>query len=149
MTVSVRQAGALFAASNIRIKVGGLLKTVISGRVMVADALKTFYAVSSELSLAVSPDSRLAVGFTATATSAAFTATPTGGIAPYSYAWSIVSYEGALPTALNPSFASSGFRQTGLGIGDSNLCAIRCDVTDSIGTTAFDTAQVTFTRDSM
>lgn len=148
MTVKAQQGDALLTMTGLRVRIGGVLKTVLSGRVMIDDELKSFYTAASEeaLSLSVSPESAVRVGFNSTVTSLAFTATPVGGTAPYSYAWTIVSYTGALPTALNPTFASSSFRQTGLVEGDSNPCVVRCTGTDAIGAVASDTAEITFER---
>ncbi len=69
---------------------------------------------------------------TGTAVTNASTATPTGGTAPYTYAWQILSYDGPVtPTANSPTSASSAFTQTGIGIGEDYSATIQCQVTDS------------------
>ena len=66
------------------------------------------------------------------------TCTPSGGTAPYSYAWEVVSFDGPVtPTAVTPSNATTGFRQTSIGIGESYSAVFRCMVTDSTPGTPF------------
>jgi len=69
---------------------------------------------------------------TGTAVTNSTTATPTGGTAPYTYAWQIISFDGPVtPTANSPTAATSAFTQTGIGIGESFSATIVCQVTDS------------------
>lgn len=62
------------------------------------------------------------------------TVTPTGGTAPYTYAWTIISYTaGAPPTIANPTAATTDFTQT--GVGDTDYAVFRCTVTDDASAT--------------
>lgn len=75
---------------------------------------------------------------TGTATTNDTTVTPTGGTAPYTYAWAVVTYDNpsAAPTATAATAATSGFTQTSIGIGESYSATFRCTVTDDDGNTA-------------
>jgi hypothetical protein len=84
-----------------------------------------------------------ATGSTSTITSDSATATPSGGLAPYTYNWT--SSDG-LTSALSPTLATSAFRSTGNVIGESIDVIMTCHATDSLGVTATDTCTVTFTR---
>ncbi|MES2782580.1 MAG: hypothetical protein V4657_07280 [Pseudomonadota bacterium] len=69
---------------------------------------------------------------TGTATSDSTTVTPVGGLAPYTYAWTLLTFGSAItPTADSPTSATTTFTQTGIGIGDSTFAEWQCQVTDS------------------
>lgn len=70
---------------------------------------------------------------TGTATTDATTVTPSGGTGPYTYAWTVVSYDNpsAAPTATAPAAATSAFTQTSIGIAEAYNATWRCTVTDS------------------
>lgn len=91
------------------------------------------FSLAPPLSATASPGT--VSGFTAgtgTATTDASTCTPSGGTGPYSYDWEILFFDGPVtPTALSPTSASSTFRQTSIGTGESYSASIRCLVTDS------------------
>jgi hypothetical protein len=86
------------------------------------------------LSLAVSPSDTGGGNFVpGTITTGSVTATPTGGLAPFTYAWTRLSGDPANPTA--PTNATTSFS---LFANDpaSFSAVFRCTVTDSLGTTA-------------
>jgi len=69
---------------------------------------------------------------TGVATTSDTVVTPSGGTAPYSYAWTLLTYDNAAPpTATAPTSATCGFTQTGIGIGEDYSATWRCTVTDS------------------
>jgi hypothetical protein len=69
---------------------------------------------------------------TGVATTDSTTVTPSGGTAPYSYVWTLLTYDNATPPAANsPAAATSTFTQTGIGIGQSYSSTWKCTVTDS------------------
>lgn len=73
---------------------------------------------------------------TGTATSNSTTVTPTGGTAPYSYAWTVDSYTGGVsPTVDSPTAATTAFTQTGLSSGSYTFATFVCTVTDDDGAT--------------
>lgn len=58
--------------------------------------------------------------------------TPSGGLAPYTYAWTILN-GGAVPSS--PASASTNFTQT-VNPGSTQFSAARVTITDALGTTA-------------
>lgn len=90
------------------------------------------------LSLSVSPTSISKVGSPTTFTTGYITVTPSGGLAPYSYVWSIVSSDpGPTFTLTAPGYASTKVSGTGFPLTDTPYnCTIHCVVTDSLGVTA-------------
>lgn len=80
-----------------------------------------------------------------TATTTATTVTPTGGTAPYTYAWSLLSYthQTTAPTAAGPTSATTTFTQTNMDPLDGHTSEWRCTVTDSSTPALTTTADVT------
>lgn len=72
----------------------------------------------------------------ATATSNAATATPSGGTAPYDYAWEFVSGDATI-VANTPLVASTTFRATVGSANPDRVAAWRCKVTDALGRIAY------------
>lgn len=83
---------------------------------------------------------------TGTATTDATTVTPSGGTAPYTYAWTEVSHSSvsAAPTIDSPTAATTTFTQTSLGYGESEIATFRCTVTDSLSATTTVDVNATF-----
>lgn len=105
-----------------------------------ANVLRLIFNPSGSLTLAVtfSPESvsKNAIG-SGTATTSAITATATGGTPPYTYAWTLVSYDSPVPpTATTPTAAATGFTQTGMIPGEAYTSAWLVTVTDNNGATA-------------
>lgn len=78
-------------------------------------------------------------------TSSPATASPVGGVGPYSYAWSKVSGDTLTITAANN--ATTRF-QANVGPGDIRFAIYRCTATDSLGTTAQGEVSITLTNNS-
>lgn len=71
------------------------------------------------------------------ATTNSTTALPSGGVAPYSYVWTLITYSnGVPPTALSPNSATTSFRQTNIASDSSDSAEFRVTVTDDQGNTA-------------
>lgn len=67
-----------------------------------------------------------------TATTYSTTITPSGGTAPFTYAWTCTFYSGVtIPTATAPASASSAFTQTSIGPEDYVYSYWTCTVTDA------------------
>jgi hypothetical protein len=82
---------------------------------------------------------------TGTATTSIVTATPTGGTAPYTYAWSLVDTDGTPnPDADNPTSAATSFTQTGMNPDDYIASNWLLTVTDTNGVTTTANVSATF-----
>ena len=83
---------------------------------------------------------------TGTATTApAVTATPSGGTAPYTYAWTLDSYSASVPpTANSLTSATTTFTQTSMDPGGIYTSAFRITVTDANSVTAFNIVSANF-----
>lgn len=115
-------------------------RTIVSGRIIGTDSVdRVFWQPSSGLSVGITPDpvSGTTLG-TGTAVTGSATAAPSGGTAPYTYAWSRTSYNHPTtpPTITAPTSASTAFTQTNIGTGEDYGATFRCTVTDSLGATA-------------
>lgn len=93
------------------------------------------------LSLSITPEEVTGYGSgTGTAQTEFATATPSGGVSPYTYEWALVSYTGpGTVSADNPTDDMSSFTLTGFTGLKSAI--FQCTVTDDVSATA--TAQVT------
>ncbi len=94
--------------------------------------------------LTASPASLAKFGTTSTLTTDSTTATPTGGVAPYTYAWAKVS--GATLTVTASTSATTAFQATGLAVGEARDATYRCTVTDSTAATATADVLITIER---
>jgi hypothetical protein len=94
--------------------------------------------------LTVSPASLAKFGTTSTLTTDTTTATPTGGVGPYTYAWTNVS--GATLTVTASTSATTAFQATGLAVGEARDATYRCTVTDSTAATATADVLITIER---
>ena len=83
---------------------------------------------------------------------ATVTVTPTGGTAPYTYAWSVLANNGDPGTDITIDSATTDatvFNYTGLNfLGDMAEVDVRCDVEDAMGSTGYTTITVRVTRTS-
>lgn len=104
------------------------------------------------LSLSVSPTSISRTGTASSITTGAITVTPSGGLAPYTYAWSIVSSDAGPTFSIgSPSYASTPVTASAITVLDTPYnCTIHCVVTDSLGVSATSSSvTATFTRTSL
>lgn len=76
-----------------------------------------------------------------TVTTEPATATPSGGLAPYTYSWSRIS--GTYGTPNNPASATTTFYAR-IPPGTIQTATFRCTVTDSLGSTATADVSATF-----
>jgi len=70
--------------------------------------------------------------------------TPSGGLVPYSYAWSIIAGSGIGIT--NPTSAGTAFSRAMPSGSSSASGAAQCIVTDSLGSTATGTVAISFDK---
>jgi hypothetical protein len=80
----------------------------------------------------------------ASGTTSSTTVTPSGGTAPYTYAWALLT--GDTLTVNSPTAATTTFTATGLTSGQSKSATYRCTVTDSAALTATVDVSITVER---
>lgn len=86
---------------------------------------------------------------TGVATTGTTTATGSGGVAPYTYAWTLDSYTaGAPPTASDSALATTSFTQTGIPSMTTESAVWICTVTDDDGNTAESDPVTTYFSDT-
>lgn len=73
------------------------------------------------------------------------TVTPSGGAAPFTYAWAFDSTDGNI-LINSPSAAATSFQGNGMAPGDTRNAIARCAVIDSLGATAYALVAVTLVR---
>lgn len=133
-------------AERMEATVGNAQKRVVRIEAWNGSAWKVAQSFAPPITLNVTPSSVSGTGDAISPiliTSSTATATPTGGTAPYTYAWTKVS--GDTMTVTNSTSASTAFR-TSVGPGDVKTATYRCTVTDKNGLTAQDSVSITLTN---
>lgn len=124
--------------------VGGAWRTLVSAEAYVSGAWRGVGTFVQPLTLATSPSAVSKTAHAFIITSDPVTATPSGGAGPYSYAWSVFS--GGPFTINSPTSATTTITANVTG-GDKSG-TVQCVVTDSLGTTASATVDVSITYDT-
>lgn len=96
---------------------------------------------SGTLSLSVSPNPCQGTSTGSTVTTSYCTVTPSGGKAPFTYAWSITSGSCSINY---PTQAFTSFTKTGVALHTEADAVAKCVVTDSLGATASITVDLQF-----
>lgn len=147
--MKVFTGGAWRNVTSRRAYVGGAWRRVTRRLAYIGGSWRTVATFYSPLTVTVSPDSAAAFSFSAAPTvltTNTVTAVPSGGLGPYTYAWTVTTFAGDLITATSPSIASTAFSQfqgTGNTFGSGQASVL---VTDSLGNTATATAEITFEK---
>lgn len=142
MPITVRDgAGTARNIAEIVVRDGTNTPRTIS-EIWVRDTTNTPRRVYSTASpLSVSTDETLVSGVTSTgtATTNTVTATAADGTAPYSYAWTLVSYShpSVAPVIGSSATAATSFIQSSIGAGEYYEAIFRVTVTDDNLDTAF------------
>lgn len=151
-------------------RLGGEWKTITASKVYVSGAWRTIVAIKIYAggawrdvanftppatggggggggTLAAVAEPSPCTGFAANSvvTTEPCTITPSGGLAPYTYAWSIIS---GTATIASPTSATTTFQKTGVPLGLTREATARCAVTDSLGTSTTVTVSLSFEHDS-
>lgn len=135
----VQNAGTLRTITGGKVRVAGVTRTLKTAKVMHGGSLRTVAIFASPLTVSASPSAAQGdfAGSGALPPQGLetnlVTAIPSGGFAPYTYAWTHVS--GDTFTVTNPSSASTYFAHTFTSYG-TRSGVYRCTVTDSLGSTA-------------
>lgn len=133
--------GVLRTITGGKIRDGATLRTLRSIQIMDGATLRTVAIFANALTVAANDITALGISSTVSGTS---TATPTGGLAPFTYAWSRLT--GTATVTSGGTTASATISEAGLAIDENRLSTFRVTVTDSSGQTATDDIAVSLTR---
>jgi hypothetical protein len=136
--------GAARTVTRLHVVSGGAVRRVVRGRVMDGSNLSTFYRAGAEMTADASPQDlvgRIDIG--AEAVTPPTTVYPTGGQGPYTYSWTVPTYQGAQPVAELPNQATTVFSQL-IQPSQVNSATAECLVTDATGRTATTIVVLTF-----
>jgi hypothetical protein len=150
-------------------RLGGEWKTITGGQIYAGGAWRTLVAIQiysggtwrqvanftpppsggtgGTITVAASPNPCGTTRSAGIITTPTCTVTPSGGLAPYTYAWSIL--DGGLATIANPTLASTTFTRSSVPPNTEIDEIARCVVTDSLGTQATATVQLFFDHESL
>lgn len=134
--MQVRLNGAWVTPSSAQVYFNGAWRTLVSGQAYVSGAWRKAVSFVQALTLAVSGGYAKATTPTMTAS---LTATPSGGLGPFTYAWSVVSSTNLSSIAFSStSVASPNITATVTSgnPGDSGMATVQCTATDSLGSSA-------------
>jgi hypothetical protein len=134
--MKLRLGGAWKDITGAKIFSGGAWRTLTAIKIYEGGAWRdvaNFTGGGGSITLAISPSPVTKTGRTATITTGNVTATPTGGLAPYTYAWVKQSGDDINITA--PSSAVTAFRADGMSVDEVRTAVFRCTCTDALSTT--------------
>lgn len=150
MTIKVRTASGASGINSIRVK--GATSTKRAARIKLRTGLGTgdldqvFTGVDA-LTVGFDPVPADFVSFENTTVSGSITANVSGGLAPFSYSWTVLSFsESSTPTLTAPIFATTTVIQTGVAPEALETATLQVVVNDSAGQTATGTVDVSFTH---
>lgn len=135
-------AGNWHQLSKGDLYIGGQWRTLTRGELYIGGAWKQVLSFIPPLSLSVSPSDVSGLGSSnkpLRITSDPVMATPTGGKAPFTYAWAITS---GTATAATPTNATTTFSEV-VSPGGSKSSTARVTVTDSLAKTAIADVSIT------
>lgn len=148
MTWKVLDAGAtLRTITSMKVLDGATLRTVVRAKVMDSDGvtLRTVATFVTALTASPSPSSVTGIGYSPTSpvnvTSDPASCVPSGGLPPYTYAWTIIS---GSATINSPTLATTTFSKSISSFSTPEYATARCTVTDSDGNTATVDVSITF-----
>lgn len=131
--IRVRTASGLSAAANIRLRDATGLKVVWSATGPGSPGGGAYAVTALPLTAG---GYRARSGPTSVSTEAV-TVTVSGGLEPYSYAWSLVSSGGGTWTIESPTSPSSRFTRAAVDVDTTWSATFKCTVTDARGFTAY------------
>lgn len=143
--MDIRIGGAWQSPSAADAYVNGAWRSLQYGEAYISGAWQTIAnftppstgdGANGTLTLGVSPTDISGLGVGGGTTNSA-TATPNGGLAPYTYVWTITAQDPVYTFTLTaPNSASTALAVSGLSPGARASCSIQCSCSDSTGLTA-------------
>lgn len=145
MAMLVRHGGATRTITGMVVKQGGVTRTIRRARVQDGGVLRTVAIFAEPLTVTAADVSGSSLLSTVSAGTAS--AVVTGGLSPFTYAWTLtLSGGGTDSTASSPTSASTNFTKTDVPEDSTISDTWRVTVTDAGGQTAEDSLQATFTN---
>jgi hypothetical protein len=130
--------GAWRSVASGDVRIDGQWRRLTRCEAYIGGAWRTGKTFTPPLSVSISPTTLNAISLASPVISEGATATPTGGLGPYTYSWTRIT--GTLGSATSPTLASTNFAAF-TSDGESGSSTFRCTVTDSRSSTA--TADIT------
>lgn len=130
--MDARINGAWVSPDRAEVRVGGAWRTVTRAEAYIGGAWVTIATFLPPVTLSLSTTLVTGFAFGGTVYTGNVTVTPSGGQAPYTYAWSRVSGSG---TVANAAAATTNFYDNP-GAGNSTDGIFVCTVTDALGNVA-------------
>lgn len=141
----IRVGGAWQEADTRRVYQGGVWKTVKKAWIYAAGDWRLYFIGAVPMTAAISPPSLELETFGVSTISGAATAIITGGIGPYTYSWTVLTFSApATPTIANATSATATFTQTGVSSASPRTATFRVTATDSTSQTASADIEVFF-----
>jgi len=133
MGIKVRRDGAVQAITAMKVMVAGTLRTIRTVKAKQGGTLRTIATFVPAMTASVSPTTATGADtsrFPKTVASNAVTVTPSGGAAPYTYAWTVIDTTLGSPSFSSASSATVVVYQS-LSPDTDNSGTVRCTVTDA------------------
>jgi len=133
--ISVRTSTGLRVMQSLRVRTSSGLRAMQSAQVRTSSGLRTmFNPTGDDFDVTATPltsyGGRAQAGPVSIATEAIYV-TPSGGTAPYTYAWTVIDAGGGFWTIETPTGAASRLICDGVADGDYFTGTFRCTVTDA------------------
>jgi hypothetical protein len=151
--MDVRKNGAWVSPTSAEVYYAGAWRTISYGEAYYNGAWRQIVSFAAPYTaLTINPASPSASSTTSdTITSPTVQAIPTGGLSPFTYAWTLVSSSGLTGiTITTPTRAGTTVTATISpgGEGTSGSAVVRCTATDALGTAKTANVTIGFSHDS-
>jgi hypothetical protein len=145
MTMLSRIGGEFKTITGAKVFAGGAMRTIVAIKGFIDGAWRDLanFTVEPEVSgfTVSAPSSVSAVAALSSIQTDLVTLTPSGGLAPYTYAWTALGV-----TISRPSSASTRFTATQMQFEEEREVTATCVVNDALGSTVIVTIPITFQR---
>ncbi len=145
MAYSKRIGGAWRAAAKRWVYLGTVWRPVRRGWIYASGAWRLYFIGADPMSVSIGPTDF--TSFQNSTVSGTLSSLVTGGLAPFTYVWSVVSFTaGSPPSFGSPTSASTSVSQTGVMPSGIEFAQIMVTVTDSAGQNASASKSASFTN---
>lgn len=141
MPLSVLVGSDLKPTTKCKVLDGATLRNIIRAKVLDGSTLRTVATFSTPLTLTSAPTYQYMSSYGYPQGSGLITASPTGGVGPFTYVWSVLNGGGGVSA---PNAATTQVTSGTLVMGETKNVSVQCVCTDNLGQTATATASVDF-----